>query len=419
MACFRLHDALLESKVESHLLTLDNPPRTVVNHSNYYNFYEKLYAKRSWLEKVVQKIGYTSGSSHEVFVKDHRKIQRSILLNKIEGLEVFTFPISNYDITLHPLYKQADLIHFHWVSDGFVDFKIFFSKNNKPLVWTLHDMNPFTGGCHFSGECNGFNESCNYCPDLKGTTFENYAGKMLEYKRKGLKKAKVEVVSPSRWLMLQSASSALFKNFNHNLIPYSIDTKIYKYRDKFSAKKSLGLDPSKRYFLFSAYNVKNKRKGIEYLIDVLRGLSHLSKEFELLIIGKNEGLSALDSFNTHFRGFIARDDEMANYYQASDLFIMPSVADNFPNVVIESVTCGTPVMAFEIGGIPDIITNGLNGILVKDISVNALMEALERFIIDKPVFNYDSISREATGRYNYTVIANEYTELYIKLLRGH
>lgn len=334
-------------------------------------------------------------------------------------MEVFTFPMSNYDITLHPFYQQADLIHLHWVSDGFVDYKIFFRKNKKPLVWTLHDMNPFTGGCHFSGACNGFVESCNYCPDLKGTNYENYARRMLEYKKKGLKKAKIEVVSPSKWLMFQSARSALFKNYNHNLIPYSIDTKIYKYRDKSSAKKRLGLDPSKRYFLFSAYNVKNKRKGIEYLLDALRGLSHLSKEFGLLIIGRNEGMSDLDNLNTHFRGFIVRDDEMANYYQASDLFIMPSVADNLPNVVIESVVCGTPVMAFETGGIPDIVTDGLNGRLVKDISVNALRLALERFIIDKPVFNYENISREASDRYNYRVIANEYTELYRKLLKGH
>ncbi len=416
MACFRLHEALLEGRVESHLLTLDNPPRLVVNHTNYYNFHESLHDKRSGLQKVIQKISYFAGRSHEVFVKEHRKIQSSIRLNKVEGLEVFTFPMSNYDITQHPLYKQTDLIHLHWVSDGFVDYKIFFNKNKKPLVWTLHDMNPFTGGCHFSGACTGFVSHCSYCPDLEGTGFEHYAGKLLDYKISGLQNSRINIVSPSRWLMLQSEKSRLFKDYDHTIIPYSINTNIFKYRDKFLAKESLGLDPLKQYFLFSAYNLKNKRKGIDYLLEVLRKLTNLADRFELLVLGKNEGIDELEGFNAHFPGFITNDEILASYYQASDLFIMPSIADNLPNVVIESVACGTPVMAFEIGGIPDIITNNQNGILVSEISANALKAALEKFILNRPVFNYKNISRDASEKYNYKIIANQYKELYKKLL---
>jgi glycosyltransferase involved in cell wall biosynthesis len=322
-----LHSALLQQGINSRLLLLDkvenlNIPFT----SSYYEFFEQQHQQLSFYKRVKRKLRYWLGLSHENLVNRHKKIADSILSNKKDGVEVFTFPISNYDITEHPAYKDADLIHLHWVSTGFVDYKTFFRKVKKPVVWTLHDMNPFTGGCHFSVNCSEYLRSCNYCPELEGTGYETYAGKMLKYKISSMgAKLNIHIVSPSAWLAQCSKNSTLFSRVPHVVIPYPIDSNIYSYQSKESARLDLGINTNKKIILFSAFDLKNKRKGLSLLLEALKRLKDVSHNVEVMIMG-GHGLNLEAEGYTVFNfGFVKDEGKKAMIYRAADLYVLPSL----------------------------------------------------------------------------------------------
>ena len=331
------------------------------------------------------------------------------------SLEYFSFPKSNYDITDSPLYQEADIIHLHWVAD-FLDWETFFSKNTKPVVWTLHDQNPFLGGQHYDERYLGLNEQGFPSFRIKTDLEVSKEEELLSVKNKALKGiGNIWIVTPSQWLFNSSLNSNLFGRFNHKLIPNGIQTQIFKPTNREFCRDVFGLPNDKKVILFVADSLENSRKGYVYL---KRALFELSEDiFNGLVLCSIGNKSELEDNNMVVElGQIQDERLMAMAYSAADLFVIPSLEDNLPNTMLESLCCGTPVLGFQTGGIVDAIVDGVNGLLCDEISVNSLVYGLKKFVSGEVVFDRDAISNSASERFALDKQTNAYIGLYKEIL---
>ncbi|MDA3890642.1 MAG: glycosyltransferase [Salinivirgaceae bacterium] len=269
-------------------------------------------------------------------------------------------------------------------------------------------MNGFTGGCHYNFGCEGFVDSkCKKCPQLKGIEDESIATKNYIIKRHAYDDVELSVVCPSNWLLAESKRGQLTKRYNHTLIPYGIFENIFYPYNKEQARIKLGLELDKKIILFVADSLDNYRKGVDYILDASK---ILSKEYQFLLVGK--GTHKAKNFN-HL-GEISDEKNMAQIYSAADLFVIPSLADNLPNTVLESLFCGTPVIGFDIGGIPDMVVNGLNGFLCNEIDSNSLAITIQKALD----FSFDSLAivDDAKQRFGQDKQTDSYIKLYKSIL---
>lgn len=419
-ACFRLHSGLLNADVDADLLMLEQPNHDIKRGHNFYNFYlqqqSNIYQSNTFIKKLNSKLLYRLGLNKEAQFDKKRKFENKLLAQKSKHLEVFTFSHSLYRIQDHPLYKEADIIHLHWVANNFLDYKSFFPHNKKPVVWTLHDMNPFTGGCHYAEDCEGFMQACTNCPQLQNTDDPSYSNKELISKLDSLSGIlNVTIVSPSQWLLNLSKRSKLFGKFSHIHIPYGIDSNNFQPREKIYSRKILGIPEDSPVILFAALSIESKRKGYSLLLEAFQRLQ-LKDKVTLCAVGiKNNSTTFI---NTDFYELGSFSDErlMSIAYSAADIFVIPSLEDNLPNTVIESLLCGTPVIGFPTGGIKEMIEDEKNGYLCKDISVPALAEKLNKFLTGSYIFDRDKIRKDAVEKYDSTVQTKRYIKLYKELL---
>ena len=419
-ACYRLHTSYQKNGIKSKLLIKDYPPSKITAAYNYRDFQNKLHEEEtnSIFKKLLYKFQYKSGKHSDAVYDNELNYQERILKERPPGLEVFTFSNSNNDITQHPLYAEADILHLHFVAAHYVDYS-FFEKCKKPIVWTLHDMNPFTGGCHYAGDCTKFETDCHECPQLRGTINSDYSHTELQKKLNAFRVQhnKIAIASPSNWLMESSKRSKLLGDLNHHLVPYGINSAIYKPRDKAASKNVLGLPTDKKVILFVAYIVDNVRKGYSLLLDSLKGIN--KEEYVVCTVGATTpDTAAFKDIEVHQLGYIEDEMLLSIAYNAADVFVIPSLADNLPNTVLESLMCGTPVIAFPVGGIPDMVQHEVNGILSKDITAPSLAEAITAFGKIEKQFKQEEISREAKKKYDEPVQISNYLKIYNSLLNG-
>ena len=338
--------------------------------------------------------------------KNTNRVNHDFLKNKPKGFEMFTSPFSNLNPENHPLVKKADIVHLHWVAE-FVDYENFFKNIDKPIVWTIHDMNSFTGGCHYSMDCEQYNLTCSACPQL---SMPNVAPNFLNLKINGLSQAKnLHFVGPSEWLLNISKSSKVAKKFQHHHIKYACDSKVFKPINKAACKEVLGFPKDKILITYITPNIENKRKGFDYLVELIKAFNK-NDQLHFCCVGNTS-----ETLPVHNFGHVTDEILMAQIYNASDLFLMPSLADNLPNVLIESILCGTPALSFNVGGIPEIIQHGQNGILC-DVSIDGLIQELNNFLDKKYTFNRQNISALSAIEYDETKIAKAYKTLYESIL---
>lgn len=338
----------------------------------------------------------------------------------------FLFSIANVGEGIHKRkeIKQADIVHFHWINEGFISItgirKIF--KQKKPVVWTLHDMWSFTGGCHHSGECNRFKESCGECPFLKRPSAHDLSYRILQKKKKAFAQANLTVVTCSQWLAGKARESALFASINVVSIPNPIDTNVFKPLNKSEARKSFGLDENKKYLLFGAVNVKNYFKGFTFFRDALKVLiesnPELSSQLEIVILGRSdEEILREVPFTCNVIGSINEESKMCQLYNAVDWFVTSSLQENLPNTIMESFACGTPVVAFNVGGIPEMVEHKQNGYLATYKSIDDLSNGIRWAIYEA---NHSQLSENARKKvldcYSEDVVAEKYNNLYKSLL---
>lgn len=321
----------------------------------------------------------------------------------------FSLGVFGPSLHKHPLVKEADVIHIHWTQNSFLSLNELekLEKLGKKIIWTLHDMWAFTGGCHYNQTCEKFKTNCHACPQLKNTFILDFSKNIFKKKQKVYSK-NIEIVTPSVWLGRESMNSTLLKNNTHHVIPYNIDFNLFNQKDKIEAKKHFGINPDKKIILFVSMNVEDSRKGFEYLksaiLDLEKADSLFSEKYEILAIGRNNNENHFKT-RVHYTGRLSDFEKISMAYSAADVFVAPSVQDNLPNTVIESLACGTPVVAFNIGGMVDMIeheSNGYiarfgsekelaNGILYctsKDLSANCVNSAKFKFDTKKVVEKY-------------------------------
>ncbi len=287
-------------------------------------------------------------------------------------------PWIGHNIAKHPLVLQADIINLHWINHGFLgidDLEELFLLQ-KPVFWHMHDCWSFTGGCHYTGDCRRFEIECGHCPALRRSASRDLSAMVFNRKRAFFERNPAVFIGSSYWLTEEAKKSGLVRADRAAHIPIPIDTDHFYPLPKDAAKSKLKLNPAKKFILFAAMNAADNRKGFKELISALALLGGKLPEVEILVAGKAEDhLRKEIPFHLHLLGAVPATS-MVDVYRAADLFVIPSKEDNLPNTVLESLACGTPVVGFRTGGIPEMIEPGRTGFLAALGDVEDLAEAI-------------------------------------------
>ena len=332
----------------------------------------------------------------------------------------FSFPFWGINLSEESLIKEADIIHLHWINQGYFSIKTFkrLARLNKPIVWTLHDMWAFTGGCHYSGGCEKFISECKNCPSLIFSSENDFSNKIFANKILTYKSLDLNVVTCSKWLAEEAKKSYLFQNKKITTIPNAIDPGIYKPLDKNIAREKLGLPKNKNLILFGTMNLKETRKGFVYLKKALKTINNNLKDNTELFVFGSSNAKDLDGINlkASFLGRISDTDKLVCCYNAADVFVSPSIEDNLPNTVMESLSCGIPVIAFNIGGMPDMIDHKTNGYLAEPRDHISLAEGILWIIQNQGV--KETLSFNARKKVLENFIPEKIADMYLNFYKS-
>lgn len=333
----------------------------------------------------------------------------------------FSLSFFGKDIHNHPELLKADIIHLHWINHGFLNpadlAKL--ALLNKPIVWTMHDSNVFTGGCHVRFDCQNYKNHCGFCPLLKDPEADDISHKTWERKKQAYQKLDAKYVSPSNWLANAAKESGLLKEKPVFTIPNTLETVIFKPLDKQTAKKSFRLKPDD-FILLSGFmpSKKDAHKGTSYLVDALdlwlTQNPELVEKVTLVVFGnRNNQLPPPFKIPVKFLGTINDDKILAQAYAAADAFLTTSLDDNLPNTVMESLACGTPVISFKTGGIPDMVEHKKNGYLANYKDAEDFMEGLNWIYNhpDRELINANA-RKKVMENFSEEIIAKQHTDLY-------
>ena len=308
-----------------------------------------------------------------VLFRLHRQRFKRETRGAAEGAEVFTSPhgkpFTPWPPVDHPAANegsgQQHIIHLHWISK-FIDFPSFFGSLpvDQPVIWTLHDMNALSGGCHFAGGCERFRAGCGNCPQLKRSGQNDVSSRSLETKRRALESINLHVVAPSRWLLEQAQTSPVLSNArSFTRIPYGMPSGTLYPVPSELARAALGIDPDTFVICFGAMNLNSRRKGAAELMAALETVGSHSN-VRCLVFGSGSLSGATHDMPEMIHVGKVEDDLMRrNVYSAADVFVLPSTEDNLPLTGLEAMACGTPVIGFDAGGIPDYVIPGKTGML--------------------------------------------------------
>ena len=402
-AAFRIHQGLIKYHINSQMLVLssDKNDKTISKVSNFKHSQNKFlskifyFIKRNIIE-YFDKIQWNKYPKKEsVFLSDLRKSHIGNLLSKI-----------NFDI-----------LHIHWVSEGYINFKEL-RKINKPIVWTIHDCYPFTGICHYFETCDKYLTFCHKCQILHSTRKKDLSYKVFNQKKARYKYLDLHIVSPSQWLSNIVQESFLLRNRPINVIPNTIDIELFYPISKKIAKKAMMLQTNKKYILFGAISSLNdKRKGFSFIKQIIPML--INNNIELLVFGNN-GEEIIDSkIKVTYLGNIDNDNYLRLVYSAADLLVVPSMYENLPNTIMESLSCETPVVAFNIGGNKDMVDHKKNGFLATPYDVDNLYEGIEWCLSNNQGNLLGKNGRIKIMRFSSEeVIIPQYIDVYSAVHRG-
>lgn len=315
--------------------------------------------------------------------------------------------------------RPADLINFHWISRETISWKEI-AKINKPIVWTMHDMWAMTGGCHYTYGCEKYKTHCGDCPQLQSNKLKDTSYKVFEKKIKLLKNKNITILASSKWLYNCFKSSTIFKDFPIYQIPNPINTEIFKPIDKSVAKNIINLSPNKKAILFMAFAATtDERKGFQFLPEMIKDLEakYSADEVEFVVVGDSENRSNLNTkFDIKFLGTVSDDWSLALIYSACESLIAPSMQENLSNAVMEALACGTPVVAFNIGGMPDMIVHQHNGYLATPFKADELAKGIQF------VFEHNELKANARkfilDNFTNEVVFQKLFPIYNKILKN-
>jgi glycosyltransferase involved in cell wall biosynthesis len=339
------------------------------------------------------------------------------------GATFFSDDRSSFGAEMVEQLPPCDILQLHWIAT-FVDHSKFLRRvpRELPIVWTLHDMNPFTGGCHYSGNCEKFRASCGACPELLSSVVEDFSAESWRRKQRALSHREgreIQIVTPSRWLAEQARSSSLFRGMPIEVIPYGLDTKTFQPRDRKAAREQFGIDPAAKVALFVAEWSAEKRKGLDLFVEAVRRMNK-RPEFCLVAIGR--GLpKELEGVRSVSIDYVRDEMTMSMVYSLADVFVIPSIQDNLPNTSLEALACGVPTVAFSVGGLVDVVRPGKTGALVPPGDIDGLRDAIAGLLSNEEerTMMGAECRRVAVEGYTLEIQAKRYVKLYEEMLRGN
>ncbi len=317
---------------------------------------------------------------------------------------------------------DPDIVNLHWVNSTTLSL-LEISKIKVPIVWTMHDMWSVTGGCHYDFGCNKYTDRCGACPILGSQYNTDVSTTSQALKRRLWQKKTFSIVTPSRWLKTVVEESKMFPNSEVLTIPYGLDLETFRPYVKADVQRILGLDPNRLYVLFGgAVGTTDRRKGYELLLDALN-LVHQQlpdKEITLLTFGQDgvQDFHPEIPYPIKSLGHFSNEIPLSMIYVAADVFVLPTLQDNLPNTILEALASGTPTVAFNVGGVPDMITHKYNGYLAEPESVTDLANGLTYLLDDDAVRQAcaENARTSAVEKFSLSLQAQRYKAVYQNIL---
>lgn len=390
IATRRIHEALLRLGVESRMLVRfkhSDDDTITATEPNMGLYIPPTNPLRRKIEQVLRRRGKC--------LTDVERCERQMeLLDRHYGA-AFSMPLSNYDLTQHPLVQKADIIHLHWV-ENFIDYPTFFSRIDKPIVWTFHDENIAYGGFHYSDEASRLQEP-----------FSNLEQHFVETKRSALTTSglKIQMVALSRMMEQFYHKKAINSTFPVEIIHNGIVPEDYLMLDRNFCREVLGLPQDKKIICFCASYICEPHKGLNALCGALT--KRAPQSAALLCVGGGKLPKA--EFPIFGTGPIGNPRLISLAYSASDLFVMPSYQEAFAQTPLEAMACGCPVVAFPCSGTEELI-NGANGIRCQEFTEEALSDSIMAALATK--YDRQAIREDVVERFDIDKIANQYIDLY-------
>ncbi|NJR50270.1 MAG: glycosyltransferase [Leptolyngbyaceae cyanobacterium CSU_1_3] len=325
---------------------------------------------------------------------------------------------------LLPAVRQInpDLVNINWVCNGYLRIETI-AQFNKPLIWTLHDMWPMTGGCNYNEGCDRYQHTCGNCPQLFSQRESDLSRWIWRRKARAWKNLNLSLVAPSRWIAQCAAESSLFKDRRIDVIHGGLDTHTYRPIPQQTARELLNLPQNKHLVLFGAPGaVTDKRKGFQLLLPALQNLSQAGwgDRLEVVVFGASQSeSSARLSFKAHYLGKLSDDITLALAYSAADVMVVPSLQESFGQTASESLACGTPVVAFNATGLRDIVDHQQNGYLAKPFEVDDLAQGIAWVLGDddrRQVLS-QSAREKAVRSFSVALQADRYQSLFHEIGR--
>ena len=310
--------------------------------------------------------------------------------------------------------SDCDVVHLHWVNQAFLSISDI-TNIRKPIVWTMHDMWGFTGGCHVAGECEGYNKFCDDCPHLKmkGITF--LSRYVFGKKHKVLNSSNITFIAPSRWLAKCAYDSTLLCNKKVCVIPNGVDTKVYKPVDKYFARDVYNIDQSETVILFGAVNATSDyNKGYDLLKNaVLRLPQRLQgKEVTLVVFGAGSPKVPEDfPYKIVYTGRLHDDASLVSLYNCADVMVVPSRQESFGQTALEAMACGVPVVAFAATGLLDIIEHKRCGYLARPYDIDDLSDGIAYCVQKKGEFRKNCVNH-VKKKFDIQLVARQYLDAY-------
>ena len=385
----------------------------------------RLHKKLNQIEGVSSKFlcRHTSVGSNDDLQQLYPGVNGRLVSVGIDRLERLTgyqylFQKSINSITNTNAFKDADIVHFHITHGGYID-QYFLPEiaKLKPVVWTFHDMWAITGRCAHSYDCDKWKTGCGHCPTPKTypSQFIDRSAYLWELKNKLYNEVEAHVVCPSDWLG-QKVEQSFIKNWGRSIIPNSADLSVFKpYENIAGLRRRFEIPSDKTVLLFVAHGgVENTYKGFDYLKEAIKKSKNRSDIFLVVIGGSKKGNLDYLGIDGISVGEVNDELVLAEYYSAVDYYVLPSVQENLPLTIIESLGCGTPVLAFGVGGIPEMIENQSTGYLANINQKESLMTAIDwACSINDYDYNVMSIRCREFAIANYSI--DNYVQSYISL----
>jgi glycosyltransferase involved in cell wall biosynthesis len=398
-AAYRIHTSLLAMGVDSTMLVGEKRTSDPTVFCVAEGWPRRLRARAS--QYLEAKLAHTVARDPAVFISPTR--------------------FSHFQPALDPRVRAADIVSLYWVNGAFIAPEGL-TALRQPVVWRLSDVWPFTGACHYPGDCDHFERQCGQCPQLRYPLEQDLSRALWRRKSAAWQQLDLTIAAPSEWMAQLARRSALFSQRRIVVIPTGIDLNSYHPMGRAEARARLGIPADRKVIVFGTMSpTDDVRKGFGELCTALQVVanSSLSDKVLAVVFGSEGPLPALPVPSISL-GRLYDDVSLAAAYSCADLVMVPSLEDNLPNVALEAIACGTPVAAFDVCGMPDIVTDGWNGVLAPRLDAAALGSAVADLLADDVRLAQMRVNarHHAEARFSMTDQARAYFDLYAGLIVG-